>query len=637
MLLAGVVALLALGAAPARGEWQPVAVPGGQVRDVAVADADTWLVQPEPQGLQLSVTDDGGGSWTQVQVAGFTFAYMAGAAADGTFRILAWREVTLGSFELQVFRIDPGGGVTQLGPALTDVGSSVFSVGAAVSEDGTTWVPFEDGSTGIHRLALIAGDGALSTTTLPETATTTRWEAQRTALGLRLLRHGPEGGALAVFKGTYRLDGSGQPVPAEAYPLSFVDGELWLSSMGRASWDGGAHWSETSLHRAIPRAPSPGGMPRFLGGGALVAERYSPSLFRWAGLQWPGNFWLGIVDAGSALVSWSEDAIYLHVGALPPPPAAIGTLEADTLSMLARANLLRADAGLPPLTGDALISQASRNHSRYLVLNPDQADFHHETPGRPGFTGEGPNARCEAVGTSCGGEVGFSAGAPDPIGGWLATPYHRDLPGSPRAGVVGAARVEGGPAVMNAAIAGKNVLVRPFGYPNGLWRGDAGFSGETPDPVKVCQGRGNPIEYPIGIAVTLYAPTEEGEVTAIEVRRADGPALPGCLLNGSDIGGGETGMLVLDDPLEPGQTYHVRGSWNPGPEMRAGGIPVPAADLTHEWSFAFHPDGYEGRAMRRNRRKRCMGRRATLEGTGKRDVLKGTKRADVIVGWVATT
>lgn len=629
----GLVALLAL-APPASGDWQPMPVPGGHVQDVGVADADTWLVQTGPLAPDFSFTENGGASWVPAQIVDFPSARLVGAAADGSFRVLAWRESALGSYELQVFRVGAGGVVTPLGPAIADVGFSIFSAAAAVSEDGTTWVPFEDTVAGAHKLAAIAGDGALVTTILPGTATTSYWQAEKTAFGLRLLRYGPEGSFSPVFKETYRLDGTGQAVPAERYPVSLVDGEFWFSSMGRASWDGGAHWSETGLHDAIPRAPSPGGMPRFLGGGRQVAERYSPFLFRWTGLQWPGKFWLGIVDAGGALVSWSEDSIYVHAGALPPPPAAIGALEADTLNMLARANLFRADAGLPPLTGDAAISQASRNHSRYLFLNPEQKDFHNETPGRAGFTGEGPGARCDALGATCSSEVVYSAGQPDPVGGWLATPFHRNLPGSPQTRVVGAARVEGGASVMNSHFAGQNVLIRPFGYPHGLWRGDAGFSGEVPDPVKICQELGHSIEYPIGIAVTLYTPVEEGEVKAIEVRRGEnGAALPGCLLSNVDVDGDATGTFVLDDPLEPGQAYGVRATWNPGPEMRVGGVAVPAADLTYEWSFAFHPDGYAERsALRRHRSKRCLGRRATMEGTGKRDVLEGTRRPDAIVG-----
>lgn len=60
--------------------------------------------------------------------------------------------------------------------------------------------------------------------------------------------------------------------------------------------------------------------------------------------------------------------------------------------MIARANHFRAEASLPPLLGDAHLTQASENHSRYGTLNPpppaDQPlSYHNETPGAPGFTG----------------------------------------------------------------------------------------------------------------------------------------------------------------------------------------------------------------------------------------------------------
>jgi RTX calcium-binding nonapeptide repeat (4 copies) len=632
-LLAGLLCLVV--AAPARGEWRPVAVPGGHVQHVAVADADTWLLQAAPGEPRFEVTDDAGASWAPLQIAGYPTAFVAGAAADDTFRALAWREGAPSGFEAQVFRVGPDGSVAPLGAALTGIGVSIFSTGAAVAEDGTTWVPFEEEASGDFKLRVVGGDGGTTTTTLPEVGATAAWGVERTALGLRLLRYEQEGFSVA-FAGTYRLDGAGQVVPAEPHPVSLVDGELWLASTGRASWDGGVHWSETALPPTVPRAPSPGGMPRLLGTAGRLVERHSPFLFRGTGLQRPGVVQPGLVDAGSALVTWSEDAIYVHSGALPPPPAAIGSLEADTQQMLDRANLFRADAGLPPLIGDALVSQAARNHSNYLALNPSSlqaGSFHHETPGTPGYTGEGPSQRCEAVGTTCSGEVGFSPGAVDPVGGWLATPFHRPLLGSPQAGVVGAAQPDGGAAVMNSQYPLPNELVRPFGYPNGLWRGDSGFFGEIPDPVAICNEDGQAISEPVGIAVTLYLPTQEGTVTSIAVRRGGGSPLPGCLLRGSDPDGDATGMFVLDDPLEPGQDYLVSALWNPGPEFRPGGVAVPAATLAHEWSFAYRPEaGGEEVLALGGARRRCFGRRVTLAGTGRRDVLRGSKRPDVIAG-----
>jgi uncharacterized protein YkwD len=334
-------------------------------------------------------------------------------------------------------------------------------------------------------------------------------------------------------------------------------------------------------------------MPRYLTvRGGVIAERYSASLYRETGMAWPAGAPTNYVADAGPLIAWSSSAIFVDEDALPPLPTTIGALQPDAQRILARADLFRADAGLPPLTGDAQVSAASRNHSVYTALNPSQAndDLHDEEPGLPGFTGGDPESRCVAVGTFCNAEVMYSAGFPDPVGGWLASIYHRPLVGAPEAGIVGAGEVTGGWSVMDSR-GPVNVEVGPFGYPVGRWRGESGFSGEIPDPVAACAAEGQPISYPIGIAVSLYLPNRHGSVIAIHVHKQGEVAdLPGCLLSDSTEDGKETGAFILDEPLVPGQTYEASAVWNPGPDELPGFPSRPSSDLTYGWSFHFESD-----------------------------------------------
>lgn len=600
--------------------WHSVSSPP-RMEELIVADRDTWIARtraPLCCDLELRITDDGGRTWgPPVDLGAYTASAVAGAEGD-SFRVVGSREPAEDLEELQVFRVEVDGTASPLGPTFeatppeTAPGGAIHRPEYALSDGGAIWVPHRNAADTRFELTSIDPGGGASTVSLPNGGDVTAWGARKTALGMRLLRFGPQAPFTHVqFRGTYRLNGGGDPVPAEAYPVAYVDGDLLFADPARASWDGGDHWSYFDA-RVIERSPGLG-MPRYLGlAGEPLLKRTSSFLFSRTGLELPdGVFYTGIVDAGRALVVWNADSVHVHEGSIPSPPLEIGALQPDTRMMLARANQMRADAGLPPLAGDALISQASRNHSRYSLLHPDEMQglsAHNETTGMAGFTGHASWTRCTAVGTECGGEVMFSPGELDPVGGWLATVYHRPLPGSPEAGVVGAARVEGGWSVMNGHTP-RHKLVRPFGYPNGIWRGDEGFAGEVPDPVQACQQQGQSIEYPIGIAVSLYLPggSDSGaEVTRIRVRpRGAGADMPGCLLTHYDFhDGGSVASLVLDDPLVPGQAYDVEGDWAtgsdwvPGPTRETGGgTEVSGTTLRHRWSFLFQPDGYaEGRS-----------------------------------------
>jgi hypothetical protein len=593
LALAALVGML-IAPALAAAEWREIPAPVTPMYTMTVANQSDWLADGGIGTAQFKVTADGGADWTTVEVPGFTAAYVVGAASDGSFRVIAGHNLNAANQESQVFKISPGGTIEPLGPAIHGPGDLFQD--EAVSPVGETWVPHQEAGGAGWVLTRVAADGSSSDIALPEASGTYGWRARTTALGLRLLRFVTAGVGGAAYGGQdYRVEGA-QVLAAETYPVSLVEGGWEYSGeFGRGSWDGGASWSEEDLG-VVPRTPGLG-QPRYLTvRGGMIAERYSSVLYRETGLSWPKGAPTNYVADAGPLIAWGSNTIFVEEGALPPMPLAIGQLQPDAQRLIARADVFRADAGLPPLTGDATVSAASHNHSSYTALNVAQAaqSPHSEQPGLPGFTGQEPWDRCAAVGTSCNSEIMYSPGYPDPVGGWLATIYHRPLIGSPEAGIVGGGEVSGGWSVMDSK-GPVTVLVGPFGYPVGRWRGFEGFSGEVPDPVAACREAGQPISFPIGIAVSLYLPTKDGSVSAINVRKhGELASQPGCLLGDQIDDAKQVGVFILDEPLVPGATYDVSAVWNPGEDFLQNGTTRPSANLTYSWSFHFESDGAPG-------------------------------------------
>ena len=598
-LLATVACLAGLLGAPsaAGADWEALPTPGGGIGSLAAASGSTILIQRGCCGAAFAVTADRGGSWHDVVLPGYTHAMVAGVAPDDSFRVVAARLGKSGGWELQVFAIAPSGDSQALGPPILDGSSSFSNNRFAGDDDGSVWLPVYDEGGGSFVLAVVAADGSTATHPLPAIGAE-RWYPRRSVFGMRLLAAGGPGYTFGLpRRGAYKLDDGGF-TPAEAFPVEFAEGGFWYSPGSETvSWDAGAHWSEAfDLPAVVPRRS---GQPRFLALDGVIAERHSSFLYRGSGL--PARTMA--IDAGDALVAGAGEVVEVAPLPLPPPPAEIGPIPEAARQMIARANLFRADAGLPPLIGDGAISQASLNHSAYTAANPDETvglGAHRETPGHAGFSGRDLSERCAAVGASCFGEVMYSP-VPDPVGGWLATIYHRSVPGAPQVGLVGAGKADGGWFVMNSG-ADRNLLIAPFGYPNGRWRGEDGFAGEIPDPVAACSAQGQHISYPVGIAVTLYIPDQLGTVESIVVRkRGSAEPLPACLLGGGRPSGA---AAVLDDPLERGATYDVTAVWRPESEALLGGGAIPSAPLTHSWSFRFQPEDSKKKATRE---RRCRG------------------------------
>lgn len=616
----------------AQSAWTEAPVPADGIQEALIADKKTWLVDSgKGPCCEVSVTSNGGASWATVPIAGGTILRLAGTAPDRSFRVVTMK--TGSERTLQVHRVSAEGTAAPLGPPIAYEVSPGLAIPTdfGVDERGATWLPHRiEGGTSFE-LSIVASDGSVETVPLPDDVPTHNWYVRPSVFGMRLVRFSEN-----FEYDTFKLDPGGSGVvPAEAFPVEYADGEVWLApSASHASMNGGATWSETEMVGGVIRRVDLGA-PRYLvldrGG---IAERYSDFLFRATSLTTPAAI-ENVVDAGDALVAWRSkhatagSAILVHEGPLPPLPSEVGQLPDDARELIHRANEFRADAGLPPLIGDATISRASRNHSAYSALHPTQGlAAHLETPGLEGFTGIEPRERCEAVGARCSSEIMFGALAIDPVEGWLATVYHRPLIGSPEAGFVGGGVVTKGWYVMNGGDP-QAILVKPFGYPVGRWRGSEGMGGEEPDPVAACNGSGQPVAYPVGIPVTLYLPQESGTVVRIEVRKADNQKpLPGCLLHAESSLGPVMGHFLLDDPLQVGERYSVHAEWISGLNW-PGVDPENLETQSYDWSFTYVPEP-QRRAVKGQRW--CAGKKVTRRGTNRRDLIRGTRRADVIDG-----
>ena len=234
------------------------------------------------------------------------------------------------------------------------------------------------------------------------------------------------------------------------------------------------------------------------------------------------------MSTATGFVTSTGATILVNDGDLPPWPASIGAVSPDTTAMLARANLLRADAGLPPLIGDALLAKAARNHANY---DKQWDEGHYESGRNAGYTGMTPGLRCQFVGTTCNEEVMYRGpSGSSAVDDWIATPFHRPPLLDPRAGIVGPAQSDGAgqtTSVMDSGEDDLQELVAEVGYPQGTYRGPLAFHGESPDPADACARNGQPVTYPLGAAVTLFAP---GAALMTGVREVGGAALAGCVL-----------------------------------------------------------------------------------------------------------
>jgi len=277
-----------------------------------------------------------------------------------------------------------------------------------------------------------------------------------------------------------------------------------------------------------------------------------------------GRAWAVRASDGVLLPGQDGRQLELVTGSLDAAVFTGDATPADSAEMIDEANWMRAEVGLPPLLGDALVAQAARNHADYLKLNNAEVS-HGESPGTPGFTGRSPGERCAAVGGICGGEVAYeSIVGRDAVQGWIATVFHRAWFTWPAI-----TRVGGGFndrfAIMDAAW-NRHFIGAPFGYPRGTYSGPLSFGGEIPDPGGETYCPVGSVTEPYGTAITIALPDADspgGQPDAIQLReRGQTTPLKGCLMKYDDFYIEGYAAFLPDDPLRPGTTYDVAASWS---------------------------------------------------------------------------
>lgn len=253
-------------------------------------------------------------------------------------------------------------------------------------------------------------------------------------------------------------------------------------------------------------------------------------------------------------------------------------------------NFRRGQLGLPALTRNALLDQATQHHSDYMtanIANPDPS-LHDETPGKTGFTGAGIAERLAAVSYDqpqqgyYGAEVIAAAGtqAGEVLAEELVTAiYHRFDVFEPTMKAAGAGAstnasgytyftcdftARGG---LGPGIAAGTIAVYPFaGQTNVL----ASFLSDTesPDPVPET----NEVGYPISVHANYPGKIV---VTAFTVRARGGSDLPvKSLLPGSAYTPTSAAAIIPMARLNAQTVYDVSFTGT-----------VDGAPLNQNWSF----------------------------------------------------
>jgi uncharacterized protein YkwD len=597
------LACAALAPASSQAAFSEVAtMPSGSVSFV-VASATAWAALNSSaqggSGDALYVTSDAGAHWTQVPLPDPSEEQWlsVAAASDGTFRALMTKPAT----GVQVISFTQAGVESPLG-TITPTSGAANQI--AVDSDGTTWVAIQQGSKSPTTPALLLVSENGETLTVPAPAGLPYLEIVSTALGARAYFPGTVATyrpfTYAIQPSTYKPE-RGALVLAEGGPVELISGSLWLGS-DAISWDSGADWvylyTGNPEIRTIPRLPGQGSARFMLDDNGTVAQPWSPSLFEDSGLTVPGDSVIvsqtgnskglthtpaRVIDLGDALLAWEGTTVYQAPLPLPAPAASVGNLSPASTAMTNELNVFRTDAGLPPATGSATISEADQNQSNYTALNGD-ALGHEEASSAPGFTGQWPAERCAAVGALCWGEEQAGWSLTNGVATWMASVFHQEALAAPQLGEVGAAAGNASTHadwVMGLGSNPAGLLVGPAGFPNGLWRGSVTFSGgESPDPIADCAALGTPVTSEPGTPIVFYGPQWDvvsggSVVSSMSVLdTTTGQPVPGCLLNDNP-----NAHFLPDSPLAAGHTYAVTANWD------AEGAP-----LSYSWSFVVYPE-----------------------------------------------
>lgn len=262
---------------------------------------------------------------------------------------------------------------------------------------------------------------------------------------------------------------------------------------------------------------------------------------------------------------------------------------------LAKVNVYRANAGLPPVALDDKLSRGCLAHARYLAVNADHPSLlglkaHDEDASLPGYSDEGKQA---------GKASNLAIGDYEPLDGidsWMATLYHRVGILEPNLKTIGFGCARGkrlGWITVLNVLAGRERSFRPHPvfYPAPDQTNvpvNFPISGEEPNPIpEASDGRA-------GYPITAFFPENEplknatGELTLAEGEKTqcwfsspEKPANPKfAKQQGTAI------CLIPKKPLQPNTRYQVRiageladAKWEKKWEFTTGeaGVSVPGA------------------------------------------------------------
>ncbi len=533
--------------------WSSVASPcgPGQQPDVLGAAVTGWWVRCDGQ---IRWSNDAGGRWASIAPLppGYFIEGQPAVSPSGLLYLIA-RSNTAPTL---LYAVDPANGSASSVPFNNGDWLATATRGTQFVWDGQgrMWRGWCGGSWSprvqvaeIH-VAQVAIDGSLSGEVVAPVAPTNTCSLSLGVdkQGSPYVRYVDEDRSFSFTAASY-FKPVGSTLVAREAPVLYDKEGLRVTTEG-FSFDGGPVAQEP------PSSWSDGFFvfPRQLLGDAVLAQ-WKPGLLVQAVSSIKGAS-IDMTPAG--LFASAPDLLAYYQG---PAYRAAGDAGSPVAQrMIDEANGVRASAGLPPLFGNAMITQAARNHSRYWTLNDPTGlglALHKETPGRPGFTGVSPEERCATVGTVCSGEV-MSTGAGG-VDGWIPTAFHRSFLMSPGPTAVGGTQGEFGPSVMNADETAPGFLGRPFGYPVGEYSGSLSFSGEIPDPAdELCPGR---IHSPYGVAITVEIPgVYRGHSSAVGGIRTFGLVGPGGPVNGCF----KRGVFVPDDSLSPNSEYKATVEWS---------------------------------------------------------------------------
>lgn len=231
------------------------------------------------------------------------------------------------------------------------------------------------------------------------------------------------------------------------------------------------------------------------------------------------------------------------------PPLAGG--DGTVRTWLDEANYVRSFLSLQPgpLIEDPALSLQNQKHAYYDTQN--NTCGHSENPSNPFYTEDGNFAAAQSV-LFCGAVRGAQA-----VDGWTRTPLHGEQVVNPQLNVTGFSdsyQRSGMNTLTHRD--GRPALARPVTWPSGYGVPFRTYLGqEIPDPLVACPGYTS-AGLPLFAFLPPAAASQPGTAT---FGRADGTALPFCLLKRGSVNGSfpymSAAILMPRDPLQEGTRY----------------------------------------------------------------------------------